>query len=817
MNIKTRIIACLCILSILVSLIALSQVVGDIQHKPEYTEFDEGIASTYGNYFIENWNSLGRIYLLNNAGDVLTMTNAGKAGMKTIHCLEIANDSVYAVYSEDIDEVDDDYKVYKIVSYNPYLQPLQMTAPFVLDSDEEVSSVDAGADQLYITTVGKDGSKVNVYEIGYDELTETGVNTLEDLTSVDVEVFEKPISILYRESEGGMFFVDAYYNGSEVVILRDIDDPVGKFKPDSRVKASVDSIHFNVLQQMSLYSNYLIWWFGILIIWFIVMGIIYVSLMRRNRSLYTYVLTELVFLILMVAAFTFVRRNYRISEEKQNGRYALLAMKQELEYVPDLTRVGFDDPDFYESTEYRNLSNAIRRYMNAGYNNTVFYDIFIMRVRNGNILVGGRGFKGMNASYVYGGALASIQADLKKHAMVSAENLHVEGVDMYAVGMPDDDPSSGYALVAVVYSDSSFVDFWNDSKSVILLFVVVFILGSMLLGLIFYIQTLDMRAFEHAIREVALGRTKLDVPDTPAQDLRSMWNSLSEITKRMEEINYDKFRIFEAYYRFAPKNVETIMGKDSIFDVKNGDMTRVEGTLMLLSGRTDTVKERKVKTVTNIMTYMNRFSESQEGILVSQDSSLSMLRFFFLREYVQTVSTATQFLHMNSSDMEAAFVSCFLYDDSFIYGVAGIQSQSLSFITSEYMNEMEEYARWFRELQIPLVVTSSVAKREDAGQTRYIGYILLGENGERLDLFEAIDAETARLRQLKLSTRDKFEETLELFYSKEYYLARNMFSEILKECPEDRLAKWYLFESEGYLNAEIDPAEEGRLRIGERS
>ncbi len=82
-----------------------------------------------------------------------------------------------------------------------------------------------------------------------------------------------------------------------------------------------------------------------------------------------------------------------------------------------------------------------------------------------------------------------------------------------------------------------------------------------------------------------------------------------------------------------------------------------------------------------------------------------------------------------------------------------------------------------------------------------------------MNLFEVIDAEVARLRQIKLTTREKFEETLELFYSKEYYLARNQFSEILKECPEDNLVRWYLFESERYLNGENKDGDEGRLRI----
>ena len=145
--------------------------------------------------------------------------------------------------------------------------------------------------------------------------------------------------------------------------------------------------------------------------------------------------------------------------------------------------------------------------------------------------------------------------------------------------------------------------------------------------------------------------------------------------------------------------------------------------------------------------------------------------------------------------------------------MAGIKSQSLCFITSSHSKEIEDYALWFADMRIPLIITESVARREDAGQTRYIGFIILSSDDRRVDLYEVIDAESARLRQLKLTTRDKFEETLKLFYSKEYYLARNQFSEILKECPEDALARWYLFESERYLNGEADSNARGELRL----
>ena len=126
---------------------------------------------------------------------------------------------------------------------------------------------------------------------------------------------------------------------------------------------------------------------------------------------------------------------------------------------------------------------------------------------------------------------------------------------------------------------------------------------------------------------------------------------------------------------------------------------------------------------------------------------------------------------------------------------------------------MEDYAAWFERLNIPMIVTEDIVDREDPGQVRYIGYIKPTGRTEHLRLYEVLDACSARERQLKLVNREKFEKTLELFYSRDYYLARNNFSEIIKECPDDEVAKWYLFECENYLNGGADPNDSGSLKI----
>lgn len=820
MNIRIRLSACLVILSVMISIIFFSNAVSDVTHTPEYTIHNKGIAANTGIYYMENWNRLGRLYLINDMGDVLYMTDSRSVKADMIHSINIANDRIYAVYSMEAPLINDTSEVYRVGLYSPYLELVGQTDPFIIDADEMVRSIDIAQDAFYITTIGDRGNTANVYEFPISDIAEIESGSIRSERLSDnlkmpeyLSGLKRPESVIYRTAEGGNYFGDACYDGSNIEILTDTDSPTGAFSPDVRVASAVHNMHFTPGQQLILYSNYVMWWAGGLIIWFILVVLLIIILRRRNRNIYVFIITEIVFLIFLTAAIFFVKDQYMRSESRQNVRYGVLVSHWLDDYLPDLSRIDLSDPDFYNSNDYEYIRDELRDFLSSGYNDHVFYDIFLMRTRSGVIVADVRGNSRRGASYVYGSAMTEIQDYIKHHSALAYRDVNVNGESLTAVAIPDEDPSIDAAIVVVCYKTGESTLFWNEARSVFILYLISVIVGTLLIAVIFYLQALDLSSLEHAMSDVALGRMKIRVPDTPALDVRGMWNSLSEIVKRMEEINYEKYRIFEAYYRFAPKNIETVMGRESIFEVKNGDITGVEGTLLLLCAEKGDSVEKRVKDFTSIMSYMSRFTETREGILVSQDVALTMLRFFFLKDFEQTVSGATQFLHRNSSNEDTGFISGFLYNENFIYGIAGVESQSLSFITSDHSESLEEYAEWFGELRLPLVMTEKVMKREEAGQVRYIGFIMLGEEKRRVDLYEGLDAESARVRQLKLAARDKFEETLNLVYAKEYYHARNRFSEIIKECPEDRLARWYLFECEAYLNGEVDASYEGALHI----
>ena len=137
------------------------------------------------------------------------------------------------------------------------------------------------------------------------------------------------------------------------------------------------------------------------------------------------------------------------------------------------------------------------------------------------------------------------------------------------------------------------------------------------------------------------------------------------------------------------------------------------------------------------------------------------------------------------------------------YGVVGSDKHLTVYMVSKDTDILQSYAEWFRKKKVSLILTETVLKHEKiSSELRYIGFILPNEENpeERINLYEALDAESVAVHTKRIATKERFEEALELFYKQDYYIARNTFTEILRESPDDEISKWYLFECERYLN-----------------
>ena len=57
-------------------------------------------------------------------------------------------------------------------------------------------------------------------------------------------------------------------------------------------------------------------------------------------------------------------------------------------------------------------------------------------------------------------------------------------------------------------------------------------------------------------------------------------------------------------------------------------------------------------------------------------------------------------------------------------------------------------------------------------------------------------------RKLRVGYDHRMQEAINLFYHDDFYLARNLFSMLLRACPEDGIIRWYLFACEHFFHQE---------------
>ena len=288
-----------------------------------------------------------------------------------------------------------------------------------------------------------------------------------------------------------------------------------------------------------------------------------------------------------------------------------------------------------------------------------------------------------------------------------------------------------------------------------------------------------------------------------SNEMRALYNGLRQISTDIQRINYSKYKALQTYYRFAPKDIEKIMGKASIQDVMINEQVNMEATVAYISFNINERLEQHEQ-LNDINSYYTRLGENRKlhnGIIFNSSSDLSTIQMMFNKEIKEAVQFGIEMVsgERNFDNRKKIFV--LLHRTSFVYGISGDDEQAFAFAHSREMKVIEKFIDPLRKMGIRMAVTDYVHEMLPSGvECRYAGYIQEGDM--KFNLYEVLDAYPARERQCRIDTLAKFNEAIKLFYQSDFYFARTLFTEILKDCPEDDVAKHYIFRCESCLNEE---------------
>ncbi|MCR5503816.1 MAG: hypothetical protein K6F53_12495 [Lachnospiraceae bacterium] len=782
-----------------------------------------------GFYYSDGRETGIRLYDLADDGRIEALYSASEGG--GIVSLWKEEDRLYALVSDMIREEDRNlYRSYRIRIFTKALLPLDSSAPLMLHSNEQAVDLMLKDGVFFITAIADDGEKAEVYSVTYDSIISDEVDT-EALANGDFiggksegeePAEEEPVvldSIYLMQSGEGRFFVDGNYRNGELALRTDADVPEGEFSPDSRLIRALELTDPSFSQCLTLSGKIPVYWFAgsMLILVFLIM--LFVAFYNRRRLVYTALLSELVFTaMLIVFYFSYDRAGIKALQNAREdyAKNALSSFRDELGGIDGAVE-GYEAGDpYYETDDYRIAQGRLSAFVRRAGISDVFYDVLLVSVPDGKVIMSAGGRNRQQVGEIYGNAAGDLWKTVREGESTADGTLLIGGQEYGATLLSESGARSSAMLFGVYNRAGITADVWQGRVTSLGKFLLIYVIGSLLLFFVIYLQAADLRRFEKALSKVATDGSVQKAENVTGRDLDSMWNSLMEIQKKIEKINYSRYRIYEAYYRFAPKNIETILGKDSITEVSGGEAAKLTGTLALVAGNETAGADERIDHINGLIRFLQEHSEN-EGILISNNSEMSIMEILFLEDVVRTQNFGIDLVRENlSAKWMIPDITVFLYYGSYTYGVAGTEEQSLSFLLAGEILELTRYAEWLRTLRLGLVITEEIRDREEVTpDLRCIGFIRL-ESGRKLRLYEVLDACSQRDRQAKMADMEHFTNAMDCFYRQDYYLARTRFSDILKRNPEDEVVRWYLFESERLLDADEEEARDGALRIGSR-
>lgn len=321
-----------------------------------------------------------------------------------------------------------------------------------------------------------------------------------------------------------------------------------------------------------------------------------------------------------------------------------------------------------------------------------------------------------------------------------------------------------------------------------------------------------------AMERVSRGEYHIDSRRAPDNEFGLMWTGLERMCRNLLVQKYRNDETINYLDQYAPQNFECLFAREKLQDIEIGETVQIAATLGMISVidkdtlLTGKLQRQYVQYVNQLMELLFAQKESDQAVFLQDGSNLENVKVIFPGEG-QSALVAVRYsidcmeeLLEQIEDTYDTNPFILLHTDQFRCGLAGGSKQVYPYVTSMEMDTLSRYIDDLKRSGARVVVTGQTWEQvQKQVQGRLIGYVTSeDERDERTTfwMYEILDACPQMQKLGKLKNRERFERALKLYYDNELYSARSVFTDIVRECPGDGIARWYVFACDERLNQE---------------
>ncbi|MDD2973367.1 MAG: hypothetical protein PHE02_14680 [Lachnospiraceae bacterium] len=739
-------------------------------------------------YVAQSGNETDCIYKMDSLGKVSQIISTSHTdvikGMK-LDALTYG-DALYGFY-----EAGDTYSLVQF-DENLAIERIISTDDFTGDKVGEMTMIDQ---VIYVTLFSEKNAIATVYSL--------------DLSDEKAQ-FQ---SVLESKAPENRHYVETCYDGSQITARYDNGQDDRSDKEQDKLPVEPELMGKLLVSLYMNESSVVIYFLVCFSLLMIVILLILILGKSRSYGLQKFASMETILVLVLAGSMAInymTTENTLKTDKMQYAKYQADSLMSDLTYY---NKLDTGDISFCDSDNYQKTYETLFSFVKLRNLESFVEDVAIVSLENGTFVeeVSLNGYYGKNVQRIGSEELTTLLENTVENADSTEEYIRYKGKEYgaWVVTWPDTIAQSKLLLVIVPLDELVLL-----SRDYLLQLCVygsiLWLMGTLLLIIVTFLEFRSVRKLSKTMEAVCQGKqSTFSKPRVMNWDLERMWNSLYEIFKNRERLFYSKNVMFRAFYRFAPKNIEKILGKDSIADVKIGDSIKMTGVVgkVAMTGITDPSMESYMTSMNHNFDTICKYQTDYEGVILASGSNLTSMTVLF----DDRVSNAIQFgidtmvSLEESGALEKQNTLLFLHEGTIVYGVAGTEEQAFPYVISREFDEMQEYIPILRDMGTRMVVTEKVYENmPDMVSSRYIGYIQLKGLNKNVKLYEILDAYSVKMKSQWLKNVEAFQRGLNLYYKNDFYLARNTFTEVVKNCPGDQIAKWYLFTCEHMLNTSVD-------------
>jgi len=765
-------------------------------------------------YVTDNIDASGFAYAIGNDNKVISLFDSGRYAKGT-YCddLYFHNGHLYIMIHGSTEKDSKDINAYTILELDSKtMKPLAHTGWFTPYGCDDLTRFTCDGEYFYITGISADDMIAQVYAISLDELcliADTDDTNIRNVATIRYSLMAEP-------SEG-YHLVYAYFEDGELSTMENGNGIFTDSIYSDIARERFENKEFSAKQIIALNRT------TVIILLFITLaGILFILAMcffvkKRNRVAYMIVIWEVMLAIVLGFTGTSLYQIYKQVDWDDLIYFTSFTLQDVRDDLEDLERQYELEEDYYRTEEYRNISDRLRKVINEYGNGEVYDNALCITTKNGgyHVIAAAEGLDNCELDKLYGNEAVNLVKDVHETGERTKRTIVLDGVSyaLVCVGNIEETNPTSMLLAVVKQEHTNEKDLVNLVVVAICVFFI-FVFASVVGIIVLLRQSKDLKLLGNTMLDVSQGGIGIEKPNTLGEDMSDMWSGLLDIDRNFKNLSYIKYRTFEAYYKFAPKSVEKLLGKTSITEVANGDMVKKNGTIVLMSTVANKILDglSKSKDLDNPMLLGSKSGAVLSAISKHQEDN-SMFKIASTSDFTEmqllmpeTTKDASRIgTELSSIYQDDGYGVClFLHYTEYLYGVAVAGEEASQFLLAGDIIRMRENIKLLNELGLAQVITNTVYDRElEKPNCRNIGYWEFDTN-QRFDLYEVLDAYDDEKRHRREDTRTLFEEGLKLFHDRKFYLARNNFAKVLKVDYSDSVARWYLFVSEKYLEKNSD-------------